>query len=100
MTAKPKKTVDDLLREKAALEAKLAELEAEEKAREEEIKQEREEVMSKGLVRYFSAPARKEELLKIMDEVLATKGDRQLFGLAPRARKTPIKRKRTTPVPE
>lgn len=96
MTAKAKKSVDDLLREKAALEAKLAALEAEEKAREEEIQQEREEVMGKALSRYFSMPANREELQKIMDQILHKKAERQLFGLVPKPRKAPTKKAKKT----
>jgi len=89
MAAKKTKSIADLVMEKASLEAKLAELEKEEKARGEEIEKQKEEVMARGLVKYFSQTSKKEELAQILDQTLTKKSDRQIFGLVPKERKKP-----------
>lgn len=92
MVAKKTKSIADLVKEKANLEAKLAALEKEEMARGEEIEKQKEEVMARGLVKYFSQAANKEELAKILDQTLIKKADRQIFGLPSKERKKPEKK--------
>lgn len=88
MTAKKgEKTVESLIMERASLEKKLAELEVEEKKRQEEIKNKKEEVIGKALARHFSTAEHRELLQQILEKTLTKKSDRQLFGLEPLPRK-------------
>ena len=93
MAPKKQRSISDLVAEKATLEAKLAALEVEEKARGEEIEKQKEEVMARCLVKYFTQTSKKDELAKILDQTLTKKADRQIFGLAPKERKTPEEKK-------
>ncbi len=82
------KTVESLILERATLEKKLAALEAEEKSRQEEIKQKKEEIIGKALLKYFSSADQREALQQILEKTLTKKSDRQLFGFEPIPRKT------------
>lgn len=81
------KTVESLILERATLEKKLAALEVEEKSRQEEIKQKKEEIIGKALLKYFSSADQREALQQILKKTLAKKSDRQLFGFEPIPRK-------------
>lgn len=86
--AKREKTIEDLLKEKTALEAKLAAVIEEEKNRGKEIQSQKKEIMIKGLLKYFSSPGKQEELQKILDQVITKKAHRHLFELPPLAEKS------------
>lgn len=78
---KPGKTVESLILERVTLEKKLAALEAEEKSRQEEIKQKKGEIIGKALIKYFSGADQREALQQILKKTLTKKSERQLFGL-------------------
>jgi len=81
------KTVESLILERATLEKKLAALGVEEKSRQEEIKQKKEEIIGKALLKYFFSADQREALQQILKKTLTKKSDRQLFGFEPIPRK-------------
>ena len=60
------KTVESLILERATLEKKLAALGVEEKSRQEEIKQKKEEIIGKALLKYFFSADQREALQQIL----------------------------------